>query len=46
MRVADLGINYWPDETEIALFATGRCEYLATRGRQAVACTGVPYCPQ
>jgi colanic acid biosynthesis glycosyl transferase WcaI len=46
MRAAYLGINYSPDETGIAPFATGRCEYVATHGHQVVACTGVPYYPQ
>lgn len=46
MRVLHLGINYWPDETGIAPFATGRCEYLAAHGREVVACTALPYYPQ
>jgi colanic acid biosynthesis glycosyl transferase WcaI len=45
MHVAFLGINYWPDETGIAPFTTGRCEYLASRGHQVTAFTGFPYYP-
>lgn len=46
MRIVYLGINYWPDETGIAPFATGRCEYLAARGHEVIACTAPPYYPQ
>jgi colanic acid biosynthesis glycosyl transferase WcaI len=46
MRILHLGINYWPDETGIAPFATGRCEYLAASGHDVVACVGLPYYPQ
>lgn len=46
MRILHLGINYWPDETGIAPFATGRCEYLMERGHEVVACAGPPYYPQ
>src|SRR2546428_14076436 len=46
MRILYLGINYWPDETGIAPFATGRCEYLAACGHEVAACTGPPYYPQ
>lgn len=46
MRILHLGINYWPDETGIAPFATGRCEYLAARGHEVIACAGPPYYPQ
>lgn len=46
MRILHLGINYWPDETGIAPFATGRCEYLAAQGHEVVACTGFPFYPQ
>ena len=46
MRILYLGINYWPDESGIAPFATGRCEYLAECGHEVVACTGPPYYPQ
>lgn len=45
MRIAFLGINYWPDETGIAPFTTGRCEYLASRGHQVTVFTGFPYYP-
>ena len=45
MHVVLLGINYWPDETGIAPFTTGRCEYLASRGHQVTVLTGFPYYP-
>jgi len=46
MRVAMLGINYWPEETGIAVFNTGRCEYLAARGHDVTMYTGFPYYPR
>ena len=46
MRILVLGINYWPEETGIAVFNTGRCEYLAAQGHQVTMCTGFPYYPQ
>jgi colanic acid biosynthesis glycosyl transferase WcaI len=46
MRILVLGINYWPEETGIAVFNTGRCEYLAARGHDVTMCTGFPYYPQ
>jgi colanic acid biosynthesis glycosyl transferase WcaI len=46
MRLLYIGINYWPDETGIAPFATGRCEYLASRGHSVTVCTAFPYYPQ
>lgn len=46
MRILYLGINYWPENTGIGAFATGRCEFLASRGHKVVACTGFPYYPQ
>jgi colanic acid biosynthesis glycosyl transferase WcaI len=45
MRVLTLGINYWPEQTGIAVFTTGRCEYLAARGHQVTVCTAMPYYP-
>jgi len=45
MHVVFLGINYWPDETGIAPFTTGRCEYLASRGHQVTVLSGFPYYP-
>jgi len=45
MRVLALGINYWPEQTGIAVFTTGRCEYLAERGHQVTVCTAMPYYP-
>src|SRR5580698_4971461 len=45
MKIAVLGINYWPDETGIAPFTTGKCEYLASCGHTVTAFTGMPYYP-
>jgi colanic acid biosynthesis glycosyl transferase WcaI len=46
MKILFLGINYWPDETGIAPFNTGRCEYLASRGHDVTICTAPPYYPK
>lgn len=46
MRILFLGINYWPEETGIAVFNTGRCEYLASQGHDVTICTAFPYYPQ
>ncbi|HSF32810.1 MAG TPA: WcaI family glycosyltransferase [Candidatus Tectomicrobia bacterium] len=46
MRLLVLGINYWPEETGIAVFTTGRCEYLAAQGHEVMMVTGFPYYPQ
>lgn len=46
MKILLLGINYWPDETGIAPFNTGRCEYLASRGHEVTVCTAPPYYPE
>src|SRR5262249_4144724 len=46
MRILMLGINYWPEETGIAVFNTGRCEYLAAQGHDVTICTGLPYYPR
>ncbi len=43
MRILVLGINYWPEETGIAPFTTGRCEYLAACGHEVTVCTALPY---
>jgi colanic acid biosynthesis glycosyl transferase WcaI len=45
MRILVLGINYWPEDTGIAVFNTGRCEFLAARGHDVTMCTGFPYYP-
>jgi colanic acid biosynthesis glycosyl transferase WcaI len=45
MKIAVLGINYWPDETGIAPFTTGKCEYLASCGHKVTAFTAMPYYP-
>jgi colanic acid biosynthesis glycosyl transferase WcaI len=46
MKIAVLGINYWPDETGIAPFTTGKCEYLASCGHEVTAFTALPYYPE
>ena len=46
MRILMLGINYWPEETGIAVFNTGRCEYLAAQGHEVTMVTGFPYYPR
>jgi putative colanic acid biosynthesis glycosyltransferase WcaI len=46
MRILHLGINYWPDQTGIAPFAAGRCEYLAARGHEVVALSAPPFYPR
>jgi colanic acid biosynthesis glycosyl transferase WcaI len=46
MRIAVLGINYWPDETGIAPFTTGKCEYLVSCGHEVTAFTALPYYPE
>ena len=46
MRITMLGINYWPEETGIAVFNTGRCEYLAAQGHEVTMVTGFPYYPR
>ena len=46
MRILVLGINYWPEETGIAVFNTGRCEYLAAKGHDVTMVTGFPYYPR
>jgi len=38
-------INYWPEQFGIAPFATGRAEFLASRGHHVTVCTGFPYYP-
>ena len=45
MHVLVIGINYWPEETGIGAFTTGRCEYLASRGHRVSVCTSFPYYP-
>ncbi len=46
MHILVNGINYWPEQTGIAVFTTGRCEYLASRGHQVTVCTSFPYYPE
>jgi colanic acid biosynthesis glycosyl transferase WcaI len=45
VNILFLGINYWPEETGIAAFTTGRCEYLAAHGHDVTICTAFPYYP-
>lgn len=45
MNILFHGINYWPDETGIAVFTTARAEYLASRGHHVTVSTGFPYYP-
>jgi colanic acid biosynthesis glycosyl transferase WcaI len=45
MKISVLGINYWPDETGIAPFTTGKCEFLASCGHEVTAFTALPYYP-
>jgi putative colanic acid biosynthesis glycosyltransferase WcaI len=46
VRILFLGINYWPEQTGIAVFNTARCEYLASRGHEVAICTSFPYYPE
>jgi colanic acid biosynthesis glycosyl transferase WcaI len=46
VRIHVIGINYWPEETGIATFSTGRAEYLTARGHHVTMCTAVPYYPE
>lgn len=46
MRIIVLGINYWPEQTGIAVFNTGRCEELVARGHDVTMVTTFPYYPQ
>jgi colanic acid biosynthesis glycosyl transferase WcaI len=46
MRLLTLGINYWPEETGIAVFNTGRCEHMAAQGHDTIMCTAFPYYPR
>jgi putative colanic acid biosynthesis glycosyltransferase WcaI len=46
VRILFLGINYWPEQTGIAVFNTARCEYLASRGHEVTICTSFPYYPE
>jgi colanic acid biosynthesis glycosyl transferase WcaI len=46
VRILVLAINYWPEQTGIAPFTTGRCESLAAHGHQVTICTAMPYYPE
>lgn len=46
MRILHLGINYWPDQTGIAPFAAGRCEYLAANRHEVLALSAPPFYPR
>jgi colanic acid biosynthesis glycosyl transferase WcaI len=45
VRIHIIGINYWPEATGIAVFSTGRAEYLAAAGHDVTMCAAVPYYP-
>lgn len=46
VRIHIIGINYWPEETGIAVFTTGRAEHLAASGHEVTMCAAVPYYPE
>lgn len=45
VKIVFLGINYWPEETGIAPYTVGKCEYLAARGHEVFIVTAPPYYP-
>lgn len=45
MRIHIIGINYRPEQTGIAVFTTGRAEFLTSRGHDVTMCTTPPYYP-
>jgi colanic acid biosynthesis glycosyl transferase WcaI len=46
MRILVLGINYAPERTSVAPFATGLCEHLAANGNKVTVVTAFPYYPE
>lgn len=46
MRILVLTSNYWPEDTGIGAYSTGRCEYLASQGHEVTVCTAMPYYPE
>ncbi len=46
MRLLSLGLYYYPEQTAVAPFATGRAEYLAAAGHDVTVCTAMPFYPQ
>lgn len=46
MRIAIVGINYYPDLTGISVYNTGMAEYLASDGMEVDVYTGFPYYPK
>ena len=46
VRIHIIGINYWPESTGIAVFNTGRAEFLAAAGHAVTMCTAMPYYPE
>jgi colanic acid biosynthesis glycosyl transferase WcaI len=46
MRILVLGINYAPEQTSVAPFATGFCEDLAANGNKVIVVTAFPYYPE
>jgi len=45
MKLAVLGINYYPELTGISVYNTEMCEHLASKGHDVVMFTGFPYYP-
>ncbi len=45
MRIAVLGINYYPEITGISAYTTEMCEYLVKKGHDISVFTGFPYYP-
>lgn len=46
LRIAILGINYWPEPTGIAPYTTGLAAELTARGHDVRVLTGCPHYPQ
>jgi colanic acid biosynthesis glycosyl transferase WcaI len=45
MKIAVLGINYYPEITGIGAYTAEMCEYLAAKGHTIDVFTGFPYYP-
>lgn len=45
MKLAVLGINYYPEPTGISVYNTEMCEHLTSKGHDVVMFTGFPYYP-
>lgn len=46
MRIAVLGINFYPEPIGIAVYTTELCEYLTNIGHEVTVFTAFPYYPQ